>query len=743
MRYLKSIFFSVIILFSLICCSERSEMDVFVDDLLSRMTVEEKIGQMHQLAPGRAGMETEWLREAVRKGEIGTMLAPGEPALLNEVQRIAVEESRLGIPLIYAHDVIHGYKTVFPIPLGLAATFNPAIVEKGSEIAAMEARSAGMRWTFAPMVDVSRDPRWGRIAESFGEDPYMNAVMGVATVRGFQKDTTSEYLNVAACAKHFVGYGAAEGGKDYNTTHVTQDQLRDVYLAPFKALADEGVASFMCAFNDINGRPMSGNRPVAVDILRDEWGYDGVMVSDWGSIAQMVPHGYCTDLKDAAGRAVEGGVDIDMESRAYATHLKELLEEGKISEKDLDRSVRNILCMKWKLGLFENPYTEVGGEKFCLPSSLEASRETAVESAVLLKNDGMLPLQCKGRIAVVGPLADAPVEQLGTWCGRADEDAPVSAVEAVRAECAGKASVVFESGLTFSRDRSEKGIAKAVRAAESADVVLFFAGEERILSGEARCRADITLPGAQKEMMKALKKTGKPIVLVVMAGRPLAVAEEIEMADAVIYAFHGGTMAGPALSDLIFGKAVPSGRLPVCLPRMAGQIPVYYNRRNTGRPAHNIVMLDDIPIGARQSTLGHTSYYLDAGDGPLFTFGYGLSYTTFEYGPVTLSSSEITSGDVLKASCEVRNTGNADAYETVQLYVRDDVGSMTRPVRELKGFRKILIPAGESRKVEFTLTSEDLKYWNIGHGFIAEPGTFTLWIAPDSASGTGVNFELI
>jgi beta-glucosidase len=399
--------------------------------------------------------------------------------------------------------------------------------------------------------------------------------------------------------------------------------------------------------------------------------------------------------------------------------------------------------MKWKLGLFENPYTEVGGEKFCLPSSLEASREAAVESAVLLKNDGMLPLQCKGRIAVVGPLADAPVEQLGTWCGRADEDAPVSAVEAVRAECAGKASVVFESGLTFSRDRSEKGIAKAVRAAESADVVLFFAGEERILSGEARCRADITLPGAQKDMMKALKKVGKPIVLVVMAGRPLAVAEEIEMADAVIYAFHGGTMAGPALSDLIFGKAVPSGRLPVCLPRMAGQIPVYYNHKNTGRPAHNVVMLDDIPIGAKQSTLGHTSYYLDAGDGPLYTFGYGLSYTTFEYGPVTLSASEIRPGDTLKASCEVRNTGNADAYETVQLYVRDDVGSMTRPVRELKGFSKILIPAGESRKVEFTLTSEDLKYWNIGQGFIAEPGTFTLWIAPDSASGTGVNFELI
>ncbi len=595
------------------------------------------------------------------------------------------------------------------------------------------------------MIDISRDPRWGRIAESCGEDPYLTSVMGNAMIKGFQGDTLSSPTSIAACAKHFAAYGASESGKDYNTTWIPEIQLRELYLPPFKAAVDAGAATFMCSFNDINGVPSSGSTFLNRQILRDEWKYDGLLVSDWGSIQQMIPHGFCADLKEAGEKAAIAGVDMDMMSYAYINHLEELIKEKKVDEKLIDESVRNILRLKFRLGLFDNPYIKEGAPSaFYLNSSLQQAKEAAIESAILLKNElQVLPLTSSVKsVAVVGPLADAPADQVGTWCFDAEPEHSVTPLTAIQQECENKIRVIAEPGLTYSRDKSEAGIAKAVAAARQADVILFFAGEEAVLSGEARCRADISLPGKQTEMLKALKATGKPVVLVIMAGRPLTIPEEVEMADAVLYNFHGGTMAGPAISDLLFGKAVPSGKLPVTLPRMVGQVPIYYAHKNTGRPASNITLIDDIEVGAKQTSIGFTSYHLDAGDGPLFPFGYGLSYTTFTYGDCQLSTGNMKPGDVLTASCDITNSGAYDAQEVVQLYIRDKVGSLVRPVKELKGFKKIMIKAGDTVRVNFTLTTDDLAYWNADMQQRAEAGEFTLWIAPDSQSGEGTDFKL-
>lgn len=713
-----------------------------IDALLSKMTLKEKIGQMNQLTG--LGL-AEDMQDAIRNGDVGSILNELDLATTNKLQHIAVEESRLGIPLIFARDVIHGFKTIFPIPLGQAASWNPKIAENGARVAALEASSVGIRWTFAPMIDISRDPRWGRIAESCGEDPYLTSVMGNAMIKGFQGDTLSSPASIAACAKHFAAYGASESGKDYNTTWIPEIQLRELYLPPFKAAVDAGAATFMCSFNDINGVPSSGSTFLNRQILRDEWKYDGLLVSDWGSIQQMIPHGFCADLKEAGEKAAIAGVDMDMMSYAYINHLEELIKEKKVDDKLIDESVRNILRLKFRLGLFDNPYIKEGAPSaFYLNSSLQQAKEAAIESAILLKNElQVLPLTSSVKsVAVVGPLADAPADQVGTWCFDAEPEHSVTPLTAIQQECENKIRVIAEPGLTYSRDKSEAGIAKAVAAARQADVILFFAGEEAVLSGEARCRADISLPGKQTEMLKALKATGKPVVLVIMAGRPLTIPEEVEMADAVLYNFHGGTMAGPAISDLLFGKAVPSGKLPVTLPRMVGQVPIYYAHKNTGRPASNITLIDDIEVGAKQTSIGFTSYHLDAGDSPLFPFGYGLSYTTFTYGDCQLSTGNMKPGDVLTVSCDITNSGAYDAQEVVQLYIRDKVGSLVRPVKELKGFKKIMIKAGDTVRVNFTLTTDELAYWNANMQQRAEAGEFTVWIAPDSQSGEGTDFKL-
>lgn len=717
------------------------EIESNINDLINKMTLDEKIGQLNQLSG--YGYAPQMVAQ-IKNGSVGSILNETDPAVVNRLQKDAVENSRLGIPLIFARDVIHGFKTIFPIPLGQAATWNPSLVEEGARIAADEASSVGIRWTFSPMVDISRDARWGRIAESFGEDPVLSGALGVAMVKGYQGDDLSQPNTMAACAKHFAGYGASESGKDYNTTWIPEVQLRDTYLPPFKKVADAGAATFMCSFNDINGVPSSGNRYLLKNILRDEWGFDGVMVSDWGSIQQMIPHGYSSDLRHAAQQSVNAGVDIDMESYAYISHLRELIESGKINEKDIDAMVANVLRLKYRLGLFDNPYVdEKNASRFYAPSSLDAARRAVEESAILLKNTGTLPLNKSKvkKIAVIGPMANAQHDQAGTWVFDLEKEHCVTPLNALK-EMYGKKNILYAQGLKHSRDTDTHNFSEAMTAAEKSDVVLFFAGEEAVLSGEAHCRTDLTLPGAQTALLKELKATGKPVVLVIQAGRPLALSDVSEMADAVVFCFHGGTMTGPALANLLAGKVNFSGRCPASFPRMSGQVPLYYNHKNTGRPAAEMTLINDIELEAGQTSTGCTSYYLDAGDGPLYPFGYGLSYTTFSYSTPVLSSDKITTDGTLTVKCTVTNTGEREGAEVAQLYIRDHVASLIRPVRELRGFEKVTLKPGESRELEFTLTPEDLAFHVDGAKTVVEPGEFSVWVAPDAKQGTPVRFDV-
>ncbi len=736
-------YFLIIFIVLLSACNQKKDnIESRIDAILSKMTLLEKIGQMNQLSG--SGLSDD-MKTQVKNSAVGSILNQVDPRIVNELQRIAIEESRLGIPLIFARDVIHGFKTIFPIPLGQAASWNPEIAEEGARISAIEATSCGIRWTFAPMIDISRDPRWGRIAESCGEDPYLTSMMGAAMVRGFQGEDLSNPTSMAACAKHFAGYGAAEAGKDYNTTWIPEPQLRDVYLPPFKAAVDAGAATFMCSFNDINGVPSSGNKYLNDDILRKEWGFNGVLVSDWGSIEQMISHGVAENLKEAAKMSVDAKVDMDMMGFAYKNHIEELLKEGKISEKQIDEIIRNILRLKFKLGLFDNPYVKItDNEPFYTDDAIAKARKAATESVVLLKNKGVLPVSAEKTktVAVIGPMSDAPADQLGTWVFDGETERSITPLQAITEQYGKQFKIVSEKALSHSRDRNSEGIVKAVNLAKNADIILLFIGEEAILSGEAHCLAYINLPGGQTELLEALKKTGKPVVTVIITGRPNTIEKEVEQSDAVLLAFQGGTMAGPALADLIFGAAVPSGKLPVTIPKMVGQIPVYYAYKNTGRPAKDMVLIDDIPIGAGQTSLGNTSYHLDAGDKPLFPFGFGLSYTDFAYSPVKLSATKAGMKAIIVAECELTNTGKYDAMEVVQLYIRDKVASLARPVRELKGFRKISLKVGETQKVSFELNANQLGFWNLDNKYITEPGEFQVWINKDSQSGEPVSFWL-
>lgn len=715
------------------------EIDAAVNDLLGRMTLEEKVGQLNQLSgrglsPDIVGM--------VKDGQVGSLLNEVDPATVNALQKEAVENSRLGIPLIIARDVIHGFKTIFPIPLGQAASWNEDIVRQGARIAADEASSVGVRWTFSPMVDIARDPRWGRMAEGFGEDPVLASRLGVAMVEGYQGDDLSNPNAMAACVKHFAGYGAAESGKDYNTTWIPEVLLRDVYLPPFKACADAGAATFMCSFNDINGVPSSGNKYLLKNILRDEWGWDGLIVSDWGSIEQMRAHGFSKDLREAARQGAEAGVDVDMENYAYTQYLADLVRSGEISMEQLDAMVAHMLRLKYQLGLFDNPYVDETAINFYSPASLEAARKAVEESAVLLKNNGVLPVDFTKvkKIAVIGPMADAPHDQAGTWVFDLEKEHSVTPLKALQDRCGKK--VAYSKGLNYSRDRSRDGFDHAVKTAGESDVVFYFTGEEAVLSGEAHSRADINLPGAQKELLRELKKAGKPIVMVVQAGRPLTIADDAELCDAVVYLFHGGTMAGPGLVNVLSGDVNPGGKLPVTFPKMVGQVPIYYAHKNTGRPAEGITFIDDIPLEAGQTSTGCTSFYLDAGDGPAYPFGYGMSYTTFDYGTPRLSATEIDKDGVITVSCEITNSGHREGAEVVQLYIRDLVGSLARPIKELKDFQKITLKPGETRTVTFTLPAKALGFTAPDNTYIVEPGDFNLWVATDSQSGTPVAFTI-
>lgn len=715
-----------------------------VEDLLSRMTLEEKLGQMNQIS---SYGNIEDMSRLIKKGEVGSILNEVDPVRINALQRVAVEESRLGIPLLIARDVIHGFKTIFPIPLGQAASFNPRLAEDGARIAAIEASAAGIRWTFAPMIDVARDPRWGRIAEGCGEDTYLTSVMGAAMVRGFQGDSLNGATSIAACPKHFVGYGVAEGGRDYNSTFIPERHLRNVYLPPFEAAAEAGAATFMTSFNDNDGVPSTGNSFILKNVLRSEWGFDGLVVSDWASVAEMVTHGFAADSKEAAMKAVNAGLDMEMVSYTFVKELPGLIKEGKVKEATVDNAVRNILRIKYRLGLFDNPYVDEKRIKVMYaPSHLEAAKQAALESAILLKNDKeTLPLQTSVKtVAVVGPMANAPYEQLGTWVFDGEKTRTVTPLNAIKELVGDKVQVIYEPGLTYSRDKNMAGVNRAAAVAARADVILAFVGEESILSGEAHCLADLNLQGVQSELIAALAKTGKPVVMVVMAGRPLTIEKEVELSAAVLYSFHPGTMGGAALADLLWGKAVPSGKTPITFPKMVGQIPVYYAHNNTGRPAtRNEVLLNNIPLEAGQTSLGCTSFYMDAGFDPLYPFGYGLSYTTFKYGKVKLASADLKKGDVLEVTFDLENTGKYEGTEVVQLYVQDKVASVTRPVKELKRFTRVSLKPGEKKNVTIKLPVGELAFWNIDMIKTVEPGEFALWVAPDSQSGEEVSFKVI
>ncbi len=740
MKNLYLLLFIMLIYTSFGMANTSDKIDRKIDRLLGKMSLREKIGQMNQ-RHGADGHE-----EPVRNGQIGSILNEVDTDKINRLQKIAMEESPHGIPLLIARDVIHGFRTIFPIPLGLAATWNPELIRQGTRVAAEEAASVGINWTFAPMMDISRDPRWGRIAECFGEDTYLTNQFSVAMIKGFQTDDLTRPDALAACAKHFVGYGAGEGGRDYNTVYIPEQLLREVYLKPFRASVEAGVATLMPAFNDLNGIPATGNSFLLRKILRNEWGFDGLVVSDWGAIEQMIPHGYCADMKDAGETALQAGIDMEMATTAYEDYLAELVGSGVIDESLIDEAVRNILRVKFRLGLFENPYTDP--KKFPAlvnDNNLKMAKETALQSIVLLKNDReILPFSKDLKdLAVIGPLADDPFEQLGTWTfdkNIEDTQTPLMALNKIY----DTKNIHYVKALETSRTKNQDKFDDAVKAAEKSDVILFFGGEEAIITGEAHCRANIDLPGAQEELIHELAKTGKPIVLVVMAGRPLTMGNILDQVDAVLFAFHPGTMGGPAIADLLTGKASPSGKLPVTFPKVVGQVPMYYNHKNTGRPPseESFVHIDDIPVRAWQTSLGNESHYIDAGFKPQFPFGFGLSYTEFDYTDLKLSKSKIRMGESIEISARITNKGTRTAEEVAQLYTRDMVASITPPVRELKGFQRILLKPGESKRVTFMLTTDELAFFNQQMEEITEPGIFQVWIAANSATGLSGKFEV-
>lgn len=746
MKYPRILLLAVLLSLTAACTEQKpstlgtdARTERRIDELLSRMTLAEKIGQMNQVS---AGGDISNYAEALRNGQVGSILNEVDPDRINAFQRLCVEESRLGIPLLVGRDVIHGFHTVFPIPLGLAATFDPALVEEGARVAAVEATAQGIRWTFSPMLDIARDPRWGRIAEGSGEDTWLDARMGEAMVRGYQ-GTKPDTASMAACVKHFVGYGAAEGGRDYNSTYLTERQLRNVYLPPFEAAVKAGAMTLMTSFNDNDGVPSTGNAFILKQVLRDEWGFDGLVVTDWNSMGEMISHGFGADRKEVARLAANAGVDMDMMTFGFLSHLEELVRCGAVRESTIDAAVRNILRVKFLLGLFEHPYVDVeaGRAVQYAPAHLEAARRTVEESVILLKNDGVLPLDA-GRvrtILVTGPMADAPYDQLGTWSFDGEKSHTVTPLQALRERFPGK--VVHVPGLGFSREERSR-FDDVVAAARRADVVLAFLGEEAILSGEAHCLADLNLIGSQSALLAALKSAGKPVVATVMAGRPLTIERDLPNCEALLYAFHPGTMGGPALANLIFGDVNPSGKTPVTFLRTVGQVPLYYSHNMTGRPYNGETLLADIDREAGQTSLGNTSYYLDYGAYPLFPFGFGLSYTTFAYSDLSLDSEVYPKDGKVSISFILSNTGDRDGTEVVQVYVRDIVGSVTRPVKELKHFERVSLKAGEQRRLQLSFPVSDLAFYGLDGVKKVEPGDFQLWVAGDSASGEPLSFKI-
>ncbi len=696
-----------------------------IESLLRRMTLEEKIGQMSQYH-----LLTDETRTRIKAGQCGSLLNVRGAADTNAAQRIAVEESRLGIPLLFGNDVIHGYATLFPIPLGEAASWDLELIERAAHVAAVEARAAGTHWTFAPMVDIARDARWGRIAEGAGEDTFLGCAIAQARVRGFQGASLAAADALAACAKHFVAYGAAEAGRDYNTVDISPRTLEEVYLPPFKAALDAGVRTVMSAFNDLNGTPASGNPYTLTGILRDRWKFTGFVVSDWNSVWELAIHGVAPDAAGAGERAANAGVDMDMYGDIYRRHLPASVRKGRVKRRVLDDAVRRILRVKFELGLFDQPYTAPERERqvALAPAHLEAARHAARASMVLLKNEGgVLPLaRTAGSIAVVGPLADDPAAPLGTWACEGKPDRTVTVLAGLRAAAGDRVRHVIKGCEV--EGGSDAQIADAAFAAGKADVIVAVVGETAEMSGEGGCRTELGLPGHQEALLKALHATGKPVIMVLLNGRPMSFPWAAEALPAILVAWHPGTMAGHAVADVLFGAHNPSGRLPVSFPRRVGQVPLYYNHRSTGRP----------PLAHDRTT----SKYLDVPNTPQYPFGFGLSYTTFGYSDLKVSTPRLSRRGSLTVSATIRNAGRRFGAEVVQLYVQDVAASMTRPVRELKGFRRIELEPGAATRVSFTLTPADLMFCDAALRWVAEPGAFKVWIGPDATGGLEGTFTL-
>jgi beta-glucosidase len=727
--------------------SNPNSLKEAVSELLSQMGLDEKIGQMSQVN-GCGGWISEDLSQAIREGQVGSVLNEVDLDTVNELQRIAVEESRLGIPLLNGRDVIHGYKTIFPIPLGQAASWDPEIVTEAARISAEEAAASGINWTFAPMIDITRDPRWGRIAESLGEDPYLCSVLGVAMTKGFQGTDLADNGSIAACAKHFAGYGAAEGGRDYNTANIPENELRNVHLRPFKAAADAGAATFMSAFCDLNGVPASGNTWLMDQILRDEWGYEGMVVSDWESIIEMTVHGFTADDQEAALEAVNAGIDMEMASTSYRDHVENLVADGKISLEQIDRMVSRILALKFKLGLFKNPYTNAEDFPEILnTSNLVAAKQAALRSCVLLKNESKtLPLNKSGlkSVGLIGPLADDNYEQLGTWIFDGEAQHSITCRTAI-ADMLGKdVQLNFSRGLDSTRSESLDNFEDAITTAKQSDAVILVLGEESFMSGEAHSRANIDLPGQQEQLIEAVAATGKPLILVVMAGRPLTLDKIVDKVDAILYAWHPGTMGGPAIADLLFGVESPSGKLPVTFPLAVGQVPIFYSHKNTGRPPSDdtCIRMQDIPVRPPQTSLGMASFHLDVGYKPLYPFGHGLSYGEFHYVKITTSRSSIAIGESIDISVDLINTSGCEAEEVVQLYVRDLVGNVTRPVKELKAFKRVKLKPSQRQRVSFSLHTDELAFYDRHMNLVTEPGQFHVWIGGSSDAPLWAEFEV-
>ena len=757
MKKIVLMFAVVAIVFSCGQQKNETEMDRFIRDLMGRMTIEEKIGQLNLLTPGggipTGSVVSTDVEAKVKAGQVGGIFGVYGPERVRQAQKLAVEESRLGIPMLFGADVIHGYKTTFPIPLGLSCSWDMELIERTARMAAREATADGIFWNFSPMVDISRDPRWGRVAEGAGEDPYLASEITKAMVRGYQGDDLASPTTMMATVKHMALYGAAEGGRDYNTVDMSRQNMFNYYFPPFKAAVEAGVGSVMSSFNVVDGIPATGNRWLLTTVLRDKWGFNGFVVSDYTSVNEMIDHGL-GDLQTVSALSLKAGLDMDMVGEGFLTTLKQSVDEGKVSLSDIDLACRRVLEAKYKLGLFDDPYRYFDdtrpAKEILTPENRKLAREAAAKSFVLLKNEKqLLPLKKSGTIALIGPLANDKNNMLGTWAPTGDPQLSIPILEGMLNVADDQIKISYAKGANISDDpefaakinvfgtrieidpRSPDAmIADAVSNATRSDVVVAVVGEATEMSGESSSRSDITLPEPQKKLIRAMKKTGKPLIIVMMSGRPLAMEEEFELADAILMVWHPGVEAGNAIADVLFGDYNPSGKLVMTFPRNVGQIPIYYNHKNTGRPNPGDVFQK------------FRSNYLDSPNSPLFPFGYGLSYTKFEYANLTLSSDKMPSSGQIEVSVDVTNTGDFNGEEVVQLYVRDVVGSVSRPLRELKGFRKISLEKGATRKVIFTLTTNDLAFYNYDLDFVAEPGTFQVFVGGNSHAELSAEFVL-